>query len=93
MSLWLQPVYARGYLNSGWKLSAPPISMKRISAASPFSAASAILDSGAATVAAAAQLGATQGILLEHTTSSEVLANQSQREMHDSVGYAGIVFT
>jgi len=29
MSLWLQPAYARGYLNSGWKLSAPPISIHR----------------------------------------------------------------
>ncbi len=29
MSLWLQPAYARGYLNSGWKLSALPISIHR----------------------------------------------------------------
>ncbi len=42
----------------------------------------------AATVAAALGLGATQGILLEHTTSSEVLGKDSS----DSVGYAGIVF-
>jgi hypothetical protein len=29
MGLWLQPVYARGDLNSGWRLSAPPISIHR----------------------------------------------------------------
>ena len=29
MSLWLQPAYARGDLNSGWRLSAPPISIHR----------------------------------------------------------------
>lgn len=46
----------------------------------------------AATVAAAAALGATQGVLLEHTTSSEVLGASRGEEMSDSVGYAGIVF-
>jgi len=46
----------------------------------------------AATLAAVAALGATEGILLEHTTSSEVLAGRSKGEMADSVGYAGIVF-
>lgn len=46
----------------------------------------------AATIAAAAALGATQGVLLEHTTSSEKLSGKSGAEMADSVGYAGIVF-
>jgi hypothetical protein len=42
----------------------------------------------AATIAAARVLGASRGVLLEHTTSSEVLGG----EHHDSVGYAAIVF-
>ncbi|MGD2110728.1 MAG: AmmeMemoRadiSam system protein B [Phycisphaerae bacterium] len=42
----------------------------------------------AATVSAVAQLGATEGVLLDHTTSAEVLPGD-----HDnSVGYAGIVY-
>jgi AmmeMemoRadiSam system protein B len=43
----------------------------------------------AATLGAVIELGATEGILLEHTTSAEVLSG----EQYDSVGYAGIVFT
>lgn len=43
----------------------------------------------AATVACCAALGATEGTLLEHTTSSEVLRSDSP----DSVGYAAILFT
>lgn len=46
----------------------------------------------AATIAAVTALGATQGVLLEHTTSAEVLGGKSGAEMADSVGYAGIVF-
>lgn len=46
----------------------------------------------AATVAAAKALGATRGVLLEHTTSSEVLADRGTEEQTDSVGYAGVVF-
>jgi AmmeMemoRadiSam system protein B len=46
----------------------------------------------AATMAACAKLGATKGVLLQHTASSEVLAEQSSQMMEDSVGYAGIVF-
>jgi AmmeMemoRadiSam system protein B len=46
----------------------------------------------AATVAAVQALGATQGVLLEHTTSSEVLAGKLGGDSHDSVGYAGIIF-
>ena len=47
----------------------------------------------AATIAAAAALGADQGILLEHTSSFEVLAGKVPGQQHDSVGYAGVVFT
>ena len=43
----------------------------------------------AATVAAAAALGAAKGYLLEHTTSQEVMP---ERPASDFVGYAGIVF-
>ena len=46
----------------------------------------------AATLAAVSALGAAEGILLQHTTSSEVLGARSEEEMADSVGYAGIVF-
>jgi AmmeMemoRadiSam system protein B len=46
----------------------------------------------AATLAAVTALGATEAILLQHATSSEVLGAQSEEEMADSVGYAGIVF-
>ncbi len=46
----------------------------------------------AATLAAVDALGATEGILLQHITSSEVLGKRSIDEMADSVGYAGIVF-
>ncbi|MHC4698300.1 MAG: AmmeMemoRadiSam system protein B [Planctomycetota bacterium] len=47
----------------------------------------------AATVGTAAALGASRGILLEHTTSGEVLAGTRPGEFSDSVGYAGILFT
>ena len=46
----------------------------------------------AATLAAVSALGATEGVLLEHTTSAEVLAESSGGEPTDSVGYAGVVF-
>ena len=46
----------------------------------------------AATVAAAKAFGASEGVLLTHTTSSEVLAGQFPGEQTDSVGYAAVVF-
>ncbi len=46
----------------------------------------------AATVAATAVLGAREGVLLEHTSSSEVLGGRSKGDMADSVGYAAVVF-
>lgn len=45
----------------------------------------------AATLATAQALGATEGRLLQHTTSSDVLAQRVPGECQDSVGYAGIV--
>ncbi|MGB2987799.1 MAG: AmmeMemoRadiSam system protein B [Phycisphaerae bacterium] len=46
----------------------------------------------AATLAAVTLLGATKGVLLDHTTSDEALAGQTPGETHDSVGYAAVVF-
>lgn len=46
----------------------------------------------AATLAAVKSLGGSRGVLLEHTTSAEVLAGRTQGEQTDSVGYAGVVF-
>ncbi|MBU0719362.1 MAG: AmmeMemoRadiSam system protein B [Planctomycetes bacterium] len=46
----------------------------------------------AATIAACAGLGATRGILLEHTTSAEIMAGRGCAGARDSVGYAGVVF-
>lgn len=46
----------------------------------------------AATVAAVNALGATRGILLQHTTSAEVLQTDRHHEPNDAVGYAAVVF-
>lgn len=47
----------------------------------------------AATLGATALLGASNGVLLEHTSSAEVLGEARPGECTDSVGYAGILFT
>ncbi|MFQ5590397.1 MAG: AmmeMemoRadiSam system protein B [Phycisphaerae bacterium] len=46
----------------------------------------------AALLGAATTLGASRGILLDHTTSSEVLAESRPGQCSDSVGYAGVLF-
>ncbi len=46
----------------------------------------------AATLGAVRASGATEGVLLEQTSSSEVLGGTCPEGMADSVGYAGIVF-
>ncbi len=46
----------------------------------------------AAAVAAAKKLGKTKGLLLAHTSSSEVMQRQMHSPSTDSVGYAAIVF-
>ena len=46
----------------------------------------------AATVAAAAKLGKTEGLLLAHTNSSEIMLRKMGTASADSVGYAAIVF-
>jgi len=46
----------------------------------------------AATIEAAGQLGKTEGKLLAHTTSNEVMLAKMKTSSRDSVGYAAIVF-
>jgi len=46
----------------------------------------------AAATAACAALGASRGVVLEHTSSSEVLASREPQALEDSVGYAAIAF-
>lgn len=46
----------------------------------------------AATIAAAKTLGKTQGMLLEHTNSNEVMLKKMGTTTQDSVGYAAIIF-
>ncbi len=46
----------------------------------------------AAAVAAAKAMGRTHGVLLGHTTSSDVLYEKFQEFSEESVGYAAIVF-
>ena len=46
----------------------------------------------AATIAACRAMGAQRGVLVQHTTSEEVLTSAGYEPMQDSVGYAGIVF-
>jgi len=46
----------------------------------------------AATVAAAKEMGAKKGVLLDHTTSAEILQKKFHQASEDSVGYAGMVF-
>jgi len=47
----------------------------------------------AATIAAARRLGASRGVVLQRTSSSEVLSKTMGVVQNDSVGYAGIVFS
>lgn len=46
----------------------------------------------AATIAAAKAMGAVRGVLLGHTTSSQVMKEKYHQHSNESVGYAGIVF-
>ena len=46
----------------------------------------------AAAIAAAKQLGRTEGLLLAHTTSNEVMLEKMNTTSQESVGYAAIVF-
>ncbi len=46
----------------------------------------------ATTIAAAKAMGAVRGVLLGHTTSSQVMKERYRQHSEDSVGYAGIVF-
>ena len=46
----------------------------------------------AATIAATAALGATRGVVLDYTSSAEVMAETYGRHPEDAVGYASVVF-
>jgi len=46
----------------------------------------------AAAIAAAKAIGRTQGYLLAHTNSSQVLEDKFRQSSTESVGYAAIVF-
>jgi hypothetical protein len=46
----------------------------------------------AATLGAALDLAAREALLLEHTTSGEILTRSTGQTPHDSVGYAGVIF-
>ena len=46
----------------------------------------------AATMVAAAAMGASRGICLEYTTSAEVMAAKDLGRADDAVGYAAVVF-
>jgi hypothetical protein len=46
----------------------------------------------AAVVAAAKKLGKTEGLLLGHTNSNEIMLRKMGETSYDSVGYAAIVF-
>jgi AmmeMemoRadiSam system protein B len=46
----------------------------------------------AAAIAAAKQLGKTEGLLLAHTNSNEIMLRSMGTTSADSVGYAAIVF-
>ena len=46
----------------------------------------------AATMAAAAAMGATRGICLEYTSSAEVMKKMRMGPAEDAVGYAAVVF-
>jgi hypothetical protein len=46
----------------------------------------------AAAIAAAKQLGKTEGLLLAHTNSNDVMLREMETASLDSVGYAAIVF-
>jgi AmmeMemoRadiSam system protein B len=47
----------------------------------------------AATIGAAAALGATKGHILQHTNSAEVMEERSGARASDAVGYAAVVFS
>jgi AmmeMemoRadiSam system protein B len=46
----------------------------------------------AATLSACRELGAAKGVLLEHTTSNEVMRKEGMGPSADAVGYAGVLF-
>lgn len=84
---WASEVNDRAFIDLVLKLE--PQRMLQ-SAAENYNACGA--GAAAATVAAAKRLGRTEGLLLAHTNSSEVMLQRMGSKSTDSVGYAAIVF-
>lgn len=84
---WAKNVNDREFIDSAIAMDAPALVRKAIDHSSACGPAAA----GVA-VATARALGKTQGILLAHTTSSEVMQRKFRQSSQESVGYASIVF-
>jgi AmmeMemoRadiSam system protein B len=84
---WAKNVNDREFIDLAIAMDAPTLVRKAIdhtSACGPTAAGVA--------VATAKALGKSQGILLAHTTSSEVMQRKFRQSSQESVGYASIVF-
>jgi AmmeMemoRadiSam system protein B len=84
---WVSQVNDRQFIELALKLE--PKSMLA-SAAENCNACGA--GAAAAAVAAAKRLGKTEGLLLAHTNSNEVMLREMGYSSSDSVGYAAIIF-
>jgi MEMO1 family protein len=84
---WAKNVNDREFIDLAIAMDAPALVQKAIDHTSACGPAAA----GVA-VAAAKALGKTQGILLAHTTSSEVMQRKFRQSSQESVGYAAMVF-
>jgi AmmeMemoRadiSam system protein B len=85
--LWAQTVNDRKFIDAALKMDPQGL---LAGAAENCNACGA--GAAAATIAAAKQLGRTQGVLLAHTTSSEVMLAKMNTSSQDSVGYAAMIF-
>ena len=83
---WAQSVNDQKFIDAALKMDAQGL---LASAAENGNACGA---GAAATIEAARQVGKTQGMLLAHTTSNEVMLAKMKTSSQDSVGYAAIVF-
>lgn len=84
---WAKNINDKAFINLAIEMKAQRIlteSMENQNACGPGAAA--------ATIAAAAALGKTKGVLLAHTNSSEVMERKFGQSSSESVGYAAIVY-
>lgn len=84
---WAKNVNDREFIDLAIAMDAQTLVTKAIDRSSACGPAAA-----AVAVATAKELGKTQGILLAHTTSSEVMLRKFRQSSQESVGYASIVF-